>query len=167
DAHEPHQEYMALETRARRVRSRFFDLDQDVEAAAGMPISRLFQSYGKTYFRVLEHVCLRRTRERPPAIIATGGGAFTFERNINFIKNLGISLWIDVDFDSIVGRMSERGRAARPLLHDEERARALFTARRNFYRRADLVVEATPGEAADSVAAEILGLLREKHCVTS
>lgn len=158
---------------SRRLDSHFYDLDHQVEDGAGLRVAQIFERFGQTYFRELEHVALRRMAGLEAAVVATGGGAFTFERNRQIIKNLGISLWIDLDFDSIVERMSSRGRAARPLLQDEHRARALFEARRDFYSQADLVVEVESGEAAKSVAARIMGLLqerrllRERPCVTS
>ena len=158
---------------SRRLNARFHDLDHRVEDGAGMSVAQIFARFGQNYFRELEHVSLRSLSGLEAAVVATGGGAFTFERNRKIIENLGISLWIDLDFDSIVGRMSSRGRAARPLLQDEDRARALFDARRDIYRQADLAVEVERGEAAKSVAARILGLLqerrllRERSCVTS
>ncbi|MEM6795102.1 MAG: shikimate kinase [Acidobacteriota bacterium] len=143
------------------------DTDHRVEDAAGLKVAEIFARYGETYFRELEHSCLRRLAEVPRAVVATGGGVFTFPRNRQLIASLGISLWIDVDFDTIVGRMSERGRLARPLFQDESRARALFIRRRVHYREADLKVDVQPGEAAESAAARILRSLREENCVTS
>lgn len=148
-----------------RTGSPFVDLDHQVEAAAGMPTKAVFERWGETYFRDLEHCCLRMTESLGSAIVATGGGTFTFERNRQIIEKLGTSLWIDLDFDSIIGRMSERGRRARPLLADENRARALWQARQPVYGAADLRVGVRRGEPAGAVAGRILHMIREKNCV--
>lgn len=150
---------------ARRRGSRFYDLDDWVTRAAGMPAKGVFARWGETYFRDLEHVCLRRSANLRSAVIATGGGCFISERNRRIIEKAGTSLWIDLDFDSIISRMSERGRRARPLLNDEKRARDLFDARRPAYQAADLKVVVQPGEPAGAVAARILHLIRERNCV--
>ena len=150
---------------ARGYSTRFVDLDDWVEAAAGMPVKKIFERWGETYFRELEHVCLRCTAWMRSGVVATGGGTFTYERNRRVMEKLGTSLWIDLDFDSIIGRMSERGRQARPLLQDENRARALFEARRPAYGAADLKVDVQMGEPAGAVAARILRMIRERNCV--
>ena len=150
---------------ARGYHTRFVDLDHWVTAAAGMPVKGIFERWGETYFRDLEHACLRCTAQLRSAVVATGGGTFTYARNRQVVEKLGTSLWIDLDFDSIIGRMSERGRRSRPLLQDEEKARALFEARRPAYRAADLKVKVQPGEPAGAVAARILRMIRERNCV--
>ena len=150
-----------------RLEAPMTDLDESIEAAAGMAVRAIFERYGETYFRELEHMCLRRLGERPPSVVATGGGAFVASRNRRLIENLGFSVWIDVGFDTIVGRMSARGRQSRPLLPDEGRARTLFSVRRPDYRRADLSIEVGAGEEAEAVAARILELIRERNCVIS
>ena len=150
---------------AQRTGSRFLDLDNRIEQAAAMPTKAVFERWGETYFRDLEHICLRCTTSVGPAVIATGGGTFTFERNRQIIEKHGTSFWIDLDFDSMLKRMSEHGRRARPLLRDENRARALFAARRPAYEAADLRVKVQPGESAGAVAARILHMIRERNCV--
>lgn len=150
---------------ARSIGTRFVDLDDWIEDAAGMPPKGIFERWGQTYFRDLEHVCLRNTSKLVSGVVATGGGTFCYPRNREVVEKLGTSLWIDLDFDSIIGRMSKRGRLARPLLQDEARARALFEARRPAYRAADLKVEVRPGEPAGAVAARILRMIRERNCV--
>ena len=150
---------------AQRTSSRFIDLDDWVEQSARMPTKAIFERWGETYFRDLEHVCLRSTHSLGSAVVATGGGTFTFERNRRIIEKLGTSLWIDLDFDSIIGRMSERGRRARPLLADEGRARALWQARQSVYEQADLRVKVRRGDPAGAVAGRILHLIRERNCV--
>ena len=35
-------------------------------------------------------------------VIATGGGAFTFERNYTILNNIGLTIWLNADKDTIV-----------------------------------------------------------------
>ena len=142
----------------------FVDLDDRVEAAAGMPIRRLFGRFGETYFRELEHQCLIGTTRLPGAVIGTGGGTFTFERNRHLIRESGTSLFIDVDFDTIAGRLGPAGRAKRPLFDDPLRARELYEQRLPSYRSADFAVKVHPGDAKEAVAARMLRLIRETPC---
>ena len=151
---------------ARELGVPFLDLDRRIEEAAGMPVRRIFERFGETSFRELEHVCLGLTRRLADCLVATGGGTFASLRNRRTIRAAGISVFLDVDFDTIARRLGERGRRERPLFADEARARALLEARLPSYRRADLTIGVHNDDPADLVAARILRAIREISCVT-
>jgi len=64
----------------------FFDLDQEIEKAAGVSVAEIFDQRGEDEFRVLETEALKKrvlnVRTGRPQVIALGGGAFTVEENI-------------------------------------------------------------------------------------
>ncbi|MEM1206141.1 MAG: shikimate kinase [Acidobacteriota bacterium] len=144
----------------------FLDLDDRVEAAAGMPVAEIFERWGETYFRDLEHACLGRTRAEGGAVIATGGGTMTFERNLRLLSRLGTTLWLDVDFEDLLDRLDGAGRARRPLFRDEAKARRLFRSRLPAYARADLRIRVGRDATSRDVAANILDLIRATSCDT-
>lgn len=152
---------------AARLGVRFIDLDREIETAAGADVATIFARCGEAGFRDLEHQALRRTSEEAAAVVATGGGAMSAARNRALIRELGTSVWLDVAFDVILGRLSPAGRRKRPLFQDEDQALELFRERRAFYRRADLRVEIDAADTASGVAARIANLLtRENLCAT-
>ncbi len=144
---------------------RFEDLDQMIEESAGARVDEIFEHHGEDRFRDREHECLERTGAVERAVIATGGGAMTFERNRAVIGRLGTSVWLDPPLEVLFERLERGGRAKRPLFRGREQARRLYHRRRDAYRMADLRIEPTAGDTAEGVAARIAALLRERNCV--
>ncbi len=85
-------------------------------------------------------------------VIAAGGGALTFERNVDAFKNKATVIFIDVDFDTIAKRVG--GDKNRPLMNDG--ARELYNKRLPLYKSAaDCTItvrgEVTPKEIAEDI----------------
>lgn len=137
----------------------YLDVDAMVKDRAGMSIRELFEQQGEAAFRRLEADCLRRTEDWENVVIATGGGVMVSESNRQILGQRGMTVWLNVPFDLIVGRMSAYGRSQRPLLDDEDAARRLYTERLDAYRRADLEIAVAESEDAQRVAARILDLI--------
>ena len=144
----------------------FVDLDDWIEARAGKPVRQIFAEDGEPAFRRLEHACLERTAEMPAAVVALGGGTFTFEGNRAFVAEAGVSVWLDPSFATIVRRIGDEGKAERPLFGDETEAFALYRERLPAYGRADLHVSIGSDETSAEVAARIALLLRGRSCAT-
>lgn len=151
----------------------WLDLDQEIEARAGLEVREIFEKRGETAFRDLEHACLKETARLEDVVVATGGGTMAFPRNVAEIRRLGLSVWLNPSFDTIVGRISAPGRplfqgeqqARRPLFQSEQQARELFQQRLPAYRKSDMTMDVELHEAASDVAARIVRRLREQHCV--
>lgn len=138
----------------------FLDIDRMIEEEAGCTVRQIFEQRGEVEFRRLETECLRRSGSYHRVVVATGGGVMASEANRRTLEELGSTVWLDVPFDVIVGRMSVHGLAKRPLLDDPEKARNLYAERLDAYRQADLHVKVEEGEAASQVAARILDLIQ-------
>ncbi len=136
----------------------FIDLDDDIEAAAGRTIAEVFASDGEQRFRDLEHDALtRRVEAGGSAVIALGGGAFTFARNREAMRGKGTSIWLDCPFETAHRRVE--GFSHRPLAKDPEKFRALFESRRGDYAKADLRIAIDSDDPAAAVR-DILKSLR-------
>ena len=61
---------------AARLNLPFFDSDNEIETAAGETIEEIFRNRGEAVFRDGERRVIARLLERPPHVLATGGGAF-------------------------------------------------------------------------------------------
>src|SRR3954468_8616891 len=64
---------------AARIAAPFFDLDDLVEASEHMKVKDIFAYHGEPYFRKREREILRSTKHLERAVVATGGGTFTFD----------------------------------------------------------------------------------------
>ena len=119
---------------------RFVDTDQLIEADTGVSIPAIFQVHGEDYFRALERAACRQAAEIPNCVISTGGGALTFEENVEILRTTGKIVLLDASFDVICQRVGNG--ASRPLFQDPVQAKALYDARQAKYRAAaDLVVD--------------------------
>jgi shikimate kinase len=132
------------------------DLDEAVEAHAGMSVREIFSLQGEPAFRELEHSALRDALRAPgPAVIATGGGTFTFPRNLALIRAAGPSVWLNPSFATISARIGALGKQDRPLFRNAVEALALYQARLPAYRQADLRVDVGNEETPEEIAARI------------
>ena len=99
---------------AARLHLPFIDADGEIEAAAGMSISEIFEAHGEGHFRDGEARVIARLLEGGPAVLATGGGSFMREETRRRIRDKAVSIWLKADADIIMRRV--RRRADRPLL---------------------------------------------------
>jgi shikimate kinase len=139
---------------AERLALEFIDSDEEIEKAAGMPISEMFERYGEPEFRDGERRVIARLIDEGPKVIATGGGAFVNEQTRELIKEQCRSVWIDADLDVLVERVSRRSH--RPLLigRDPREVLTELAAKRNgFYAQADIHVRSDAGPHARTVDA--------------
>jgi shikimate kinase len=140
---------------ARKLETPFFDLDEMVEAAEGMSIKEIFADKGEPYFRKRERDLLTSTRYVEHAVVATGGGTFTFEENIQFIKSEGISVYLSAPFAVLRTRIGDKA-AERPLFRDDLATLELYQYRLKYYKMSDLTVEIRPEEIAPEIAERII-----------
>ncbi len=68
---------------------KFVDTDELIEKEQGVAIAAIFAAHGEDYFRDLEHEMCKKVSEMKNAVVSTGGGAMTFERNVESIKKNG------------------------------------------------------------------------------
>ncbi|MDZ7708870.1 MAG: shikimate kinase [Roseovarius sp.] len=141
---------------AARLGVPFLDSDVEIEKAANMEISEIFQRDGEEFFRARESEVIDRLLDAAPAILSVGGGAFLAARNREMIAKKGLSVWLDADLELLWSRV--KGKNTRPLLrtvHPRETLRALYEARVPLYALADLRVEAHRDFAIEEMAAQV------------
>lgn len=122
---------------ARKTGRKFLDMDRYIEQKAGMTVSEIFAQYGEDGFREREHEACRELAQMHGLIIAAGGGALTFARNVAVFKGKDTILLLDVDLDTIRYRL--RNDTVRPLLQrpdKDEAMKQLYEKRLPLYRAA-------------------------------
>lgn len=146
---------------ARQIKVEFKDSDSEIEVAANMGISEIFQRDGEVFFREREAEIIARLLNQHPCILSTGGGAFLAEQNRASISKHGVSVWLKADPDLLWSRV--RHKDTRPLLQTAnpyETLRDLCKARDPSYRKADLVVDShrdySLNDMADAVIKKLL-----------
>ncbi|RYD54891.1 MAG: shikimate kinase [Sphingomonadales bacterium] len=146
---------------AQRMRLPFVDADHEIEAAAGMTVSDIFERFGEEYFRDGERRVIARLVDGTPKVIATGGGAFVNEATRALILDQAITIWLDAGTDVLADRV--RRRDTRPLLRDRdpfEVLSELAKVRNPLYALAPIRVESVAAPH-DATVDAILKALRE------
>jgi shikimate kinase len=119
----------------------FVDTDALIESFEGRKIRDIFAADGELYFRELEKKCFEWLSSNVSnAVISTGGGMPTI---IDSFVGLGKSVYLKVDFDSLLERLKAEEFDKRPLFQDVEFARKIFESREPIYtKKADLIIDA-------------------------
>lgn len=126
---------------ARRVGWPFVDLDADVEAAAGKPVSEIFERDGEPRFRALEREALERVAAEGPAVVACGGGVVLDPANRRLLQDSGTVVLLSVPVERLRARIRP---GSRPLVGEPEDVERLLAERDPLYREvADRVIDAT------------------------
>lgn len=141
-----------------RIGAPFFDLDDLVESSENMKIKDIFAHHGEPYFRKRERDILRSTKHLDRAVIATGGGTFTFDENIQFIQSEGLSVYLSAPYALLRSRIGDKA-AERPLFRDDSAAHELYASRIRYYKMADVTIEIrddeTPAEIVERLLLEL------------
>jgi len=139
----------------------FIDTDQEIERETGKSISELFALLGEPEFREGERRLVSRLVQGPPAVIATGGGAYMDTQTRAMIRAHARAIWLRADLETLVARTGRSHK--RPLLAGVDRAgklAELMRIRYPIYAEADLVVDSLPGAVENTVQAALDALQR-------
>ncbi|MDF1874382.1 shikimate kinase [Sulfurimonas sp. SAG-AH-194-I05] len=115
---------------SRQLFKKFMDVDSIIEAEQKSSVREIFEKKGEKYFRTLEQKCINTLTKKTGQVIATGGGLPIYSS----LSAKSLVIYIDADFDVILNRLPAKERNKRPLLENEERARALFVERIPIYK---------------------------------
>jgi len=144
---------------AARLGLPFVDADAEIEQAANLSISEIFEAHGEPYFRDGERRVIQRLLDGAPKVLATGGGTFINPETRAAIGKAGVSIWLKADRDLILQRVKRRSN--RPLLRtaDPEATVDRLLAERNpIYAEADIHIQSRD-VAHDVVIDDILAAL--------
>lgn len=128
----------------------FVDLDEEIVRREGRSIPAIFAAEGEAYFREREAAVLRDVvAETPRMVLATGGGTPCFHSNLEVLLETGLTLYVEVPVEKLVGRILA-ARNSRPLLANAPDAATLTAQltetlryRKQFYTRAPLCCQAS------------------------
>jgi shikimate kinase len=126
---------------ARRLGWQPMDIDELIELRERQTVSEIFARRGEPHFRALERAVLMEQLPARHAVVATGGGTYVDPRNRAIINQDGLSVWLDVPIDGLIGRVPADGR--RPLASDRAQFERLYLLRRTAYEDARLRLDAS------------------------
>jgi shikimate kinase len=143
---------------AARLGVPFRDVDHDIEAAAGKPISEIFIDDGEEAFRAQERAAVAAALESHPGVLALGGGAVLAGATRELLRGHRV-VYLEAGLSAAVARVG-MGKD-RPVLALNPRAtlRHLLEERRPLYTEVATVTvltdDLTAAEVAEQVEAEL------------
>lgn len=100
----------------------FIDTDAQIVEREGASVAEIFASKGEKVFRFMEFDAVQEALKSPEQIVSVGGGAFFQEATHKAIQDNGLSVWLNVDFDTLYERVKDASH--RPLLEQSGDKRA-------------------------------------------
>jgi len=134
------------------LRLPFADADEEIERAAQMPISDIFERFGEAHFRDGERRVIARLVGERPSVIATGGGAFCQNDTRALILDKAIAVWLDCDTETLVERVVRKD--TRPLLRGGDPREIITRLKRErepFYAQAPIHITSRAGPHQQTV----------------
>lgn len=145
---------------AARLNVPFLDSDAEIETAAAMSISEIFERDGEPFFRDRETEVIDRLLDAGCGVLSTGGGAFLAARNRELISTKGVSVWLNADLKLLWSRVKNKD--TRPLLRTADpyqTLKSIYEARVPIYAKADLSVVSRPKYSIEAMTDQVLDAL--------
>jgi shikimate kinase len=140
---------------AARLGWSFVDVDDVIEAEAGVPISEIFARHGEAAFRQREHAAIARLAAGDALVLALGGGAIEHPATRSLLLTAPGTLMVhlQVELGTTLARCGGTEHS-RPILADQANLAARYARRLPLYRQAHVSVavdELTPAQVADAI----------------
>jgi shikimate kinase len=147
---------------ASAMHCRFIDLDHEIEAAAGLSITQIFQAHGEPHFRELETKALQCIiNSLSPGelyVIALGGGTIVQPANSSLLAaSSSPVIFLDAPIHDLYSRCTRVQN--RPLFRDQVEFQLLYSRRLRHYQQAHLHIT-TSGKSSLQIAQEIISALQ-------
>ena len=138
-----------------RLGWRFIDVDDVIEAEAGIPIAQIFSLHGEPAFRQQEHVTIARLAASDNLVLALGGGAIETPATRDLLLSIPGTLLVhlEVDLTTTLARCAGTEHT-RPILADQANLAIRYERRLPLYRKAHISIAVdtlTPDEVAKSI----------------
>ena len=139
---------------------KFYDTDTEIEIKTKMKISEIFEEEGESYFRDIEEKICIELLSRDNCVISLGGGSIINKNIRKQIKINSYSIYLQVKLGNLLNRLKFSKK--RPLLtknlSKKEILENLFEKRKQFYEKADLIIN------NDNDKFEVLEKIKIKLC---
>jgi shikimate kinase len=116
----------------------FCDMDTLIERLEEMTVPDLFEKKGESYFRKCESSILQDLSLVRNMVVACGGGTPCFGNNMDLIKKLGTSFYLNASIEYLYNRIEST--SDRPLKGDFESMKDLLAQRDSMYAQADVIL---------------------------
>ncbi len=142
----------------------FKDVDMEIERAAKLSITEIFERHGEKFFREKESQVIKRLLQENCCILATGGGAFINKKIRKSIYENGVSVWLNADVETLWKRVKHK--RSRPLLRTDNPKETLvniYTSRIKYYSLADVIIDSDDKSSLEDMAKLVIKSLLDRN----
>lgn len=125
---------------AEQKRLQLIDIDQRIEIEQKNSIKEIFSSYGEAHFRELEKQAIEQLQGIDGYVISVGGGAVMYYNNLEVLKNIGTTVFLDAPVQKILNNLKGKFRPLVGDTIDEQKIKELLEFRYATYKKADLTI---------------------------
>lgn len=100
---------------ANDLQKELVEMDETIEAEAGMSINEIFEKYGEMHFRDLETALVERIAKKGGTVVSCGGGAVLRPENVETMRKNGKIIYLSAEPETIYERVYDK--TTRPLLN--------------------------------------------------
>jgi shikimate kinase len=140
---------------AERLGWSFVDVDNVIEAEAGVTIAELFALHGEATFREREHAAIAGLAAGEALVLALGGGAIEHDATRKLLLAAPGTLLVHLEVELATTLARCRGtEQTRPILADQANLASRYERRLPLYRMAHVSIRVdalTPAEAVDAI----------------
>jgi shikimate kinase len=137
---------------------RFLDVDDEIEAAAGISVAEIFRTLGEPHFRELEHQTIRQLADLDHLVLVLGGGAIEDLRTRTLLLSTPGTHLVHLEASLETALIRCQGTESnRPVFADRPNLEARYLRRLPLYRLANHII------SVDSLTPEatVQALLKE------
>jgi len=151
---------------SKKLGYKHIDSDSLISNKLGKSITQIFEEEGEPYFRDQEKTTLIGLDEGDNVILSSGGGLPCNESNIEFINDNYTAVYLHLNVNRIIGRLSDIEQDSRPLLKEINSKEELkdyvenkLLERERFYFDSVLIVDAD--QSVEDVVSDIYEYLKK------
>lgn len=140
------------------------EMDETIEAEAGITINEIFQKYGEDHFRDIESQLVLRITQEGGMVVSCGGGAILRPENVENMKKNGKIIYLSATPETIYKRV--RYSTNRPLLNGNmnvEYIASLMEKRLSRYEAAADVTICVDGKEPHKVLEELVQFVDNQY----
>ena len=143
---------------------RFVDTDKWIEARCCKSIPEIFSDHDEAFFRKKEKECLEFLIDHQDIVIATGGGMSCSDNAIEFMIELGETVYLKAEVSTLISRLWIEN-YGRPMIPDIETKEDLhrfisnhLSQREEYYKKCKHI-ECVDGKSVEEISKEIKHIL--------
>ena len=139
---------------AKEMNVPFLELDRLIEKSSGVSLSVIFDLYGQSGFRRLEHRCLEEVLQNYPRfVLATSGGLVSEPGTYDRLLTTCFTIWLTAQPEDHMSRVLAQG-DMRPMAHNTEAMsdlKRIIAERNRLYDQADLTLNTSSLSIEDTI----------------